>query len=75
MSISKFSEFNVYFTFWMSVMMGSSSSGSLARKCFSMVEYRLNSTFLGSIITSFSCDGCFLYSREVMMAFNPTDLP
>ena len=35
----------------------------------------LNSTFLGSTITNFNCDGCFLYKSDVIMAFKPTDLP
>ena len=35
----------------------------------------LNSTILGSIITNLSSDGCFLYSRDVIIAFSPTDFP
>ena len=35
----------------------------------------LNSTCLGSTITNFNSAGCFLYSKEVIIAFKPTDLP
>src|SRR5690554_6983866 len=35
----------------------------------------LSSTFLGSTRTNLSWLGCFLYSREVMMALSPTDFP
>ena len=34
-----------------------------------------DSTFFGSTRTNFSSAGCFLYNKEVMMAFSPTDLP
>ena len=35
----------------------------------------LNSTFFGSTSTNFNSAGCFLYNKEVIIAFKPTDLP
>lgn len=42
-----------------------------------MLNYGVDAEFyfLGSTSTNFSSAGCFLYNKEVMMAFNPTDLP
>ena len=37
-----------------------SESGSLAKKCFSILLNNDNSTFFGSIKTNFNIDGCFL---------------
>jgi len=39
------------------------------------LAYGKSSTFFGSIITSFTCEGCFLYSKDMMMELIPTDLP
>ena len=57
------------------MIIASSSSGILARKCFSSEAYKFNSTFLGSTKTNFNCEGCFLYNNEVIIAFSPTDFP
>ena len=69
------SEFSVWITFVVSVMMASSVPGSLAKKWRSIVLNRVSSTFLGSTSTNLTSAGCFLYRMDARIAFSPTDLP
>ena len=76
LSISTQRPFKVFTTFCTSVIIGSSSfSSTAAMKGLAMGEYMLNSTFLGSTSTILRSFGCFLYSKDVMIALSPTDLP
>ena len=68
-------EFNVCTTFFVSVIIASSLSGSFAKKCFSILLNNVSSTFFGSTNTNFNCEGCFLYNSDANITFNPTDFP
>src|SRR5690554_7503915 len=64
LSISIHNEFKVWITLVLSVIIASSVSGNLAKKCRSILLNKVNSTFFGSTKTNFTSAGCFLYNNE-----------